>query len=198
MRTNSVNNLIFNAKIIKKPKVKRSDDISQKYVPDTVRFLKIDTTSPDEVRALSTAGRYWENSSSFATDIAYDAYLNSTCGEKADLRKEFFILTKQKDNFDKINCDDILGMAEITHKSKKKVILDYLQVNPEYVYQLGAPKFINCGRAIIKSIQQRNRNRTIELRSTLTAVPFYEKMGFKPKIEGYVEYYWKRVKKHKL
>ena len=108
----------------------------------------------------------------------------------------FYALTKQKNNFEKLVVDDVLGLAEIKELDTFNRVL-YIQTKPEYIsrrYGCSLPdricnsfknvlispfrKFKHIGKGMLDSVKDIFPDKRIELTSVDEAVGFYKKQDF--------------------
>ena len=104
-------------------------------------------------------------------------------------RYQVYALTSQNRDFDKLCSDDILGLAEVEN-GEKAVELDYLQVNPQFIFGSQCPLFREVGTGIVDSLKSLY-NKVIELTSAYSATEFYEKNGFEIFDINKLRYRWK-------
>ncbi len=162
----------FKAHYVQQIQIKKLDN--NVYKPQNVNFIEIDTSSLSDIEAINQVSPNWEDHS-FADNIAY----NLTQIKKGRFNKDlfrFFALTKQNDNYEKLNSDDILALAEIEKKSETNIFINYLQVDPKIVYCLEKPPIKRCGSAMLDCLKIMFNNKNIFLNSR--SKNFYLKNNF--------------------
>lgn len=142
-----------------------------------VSFVQLNTDSKSDFRTICEVDSCWENKSSLANDIR-------NCFQDCVLKKEtdktyFYALTKQRNNFENLDSDEILGLAQVTEESSNEVVLDYLQSDPENNYFSYRPSYRKIGTAIMNCLEQLFSGRKMTLYPIEEAKSFYEKLGFK-------------------
>lgn len=175
----------FEAKLINYSKVKKLSEIDELYVPSKVSFVEIVPNNSNDVKAIYNVAKYWENEH-FASNISYT--VQQLCQGVLDtVNHKVFALTKQKNKFDMLEDTKILGLIEL-EKLDKSVKINYLQVNPEFVYAVN-PKYKGIGSKILDSIKK-YYNTLIKVRSEYSATKFYEKNGFYLVDKNKFDYEW--------
>ena len=94
-----------------------------------------------------------------------------------EYRPSFFVITKQKDNFEKLVPEDILGIAETSTTFGAIKNLDYLQTNPNFLNKV-QPAFKHIGMAMLKFIEGIYKGQRLEIISVSKAENFYLKNGY--------------------
>lgn len=186
MKTQSINTVSFQANLINKPNILKKTP-QNVFKPLKVAFVEIEPHNPNDLKALDNVGEYW--SESFAGNISFIA--NSVAQGKSSANDyKIYALTKQAENFDSLNPDDILGLAETLPTDKNKIHINYLQVEPEQVYKI-APDYNKIGSRILDSLKILYKIITLKPNSKGTA-NFYEQNGFKPVKENPNVWIWSR------
>ena len=159
-----------------------------KYENFPASFVELDPKKTQDLMALETIHKRWNQS--FSSIIYNSAFCSSVNPNKS---KHFYALTSQKDNFEHMNPDKILGVVQFNNISKYNRI-DFLQVNPMYITgksksfisKLFSSKnsqkrnllsFSRIGSAILDSLKQLT-DKSIDLYSMPEAKGFYRKNGF--------------------
>lgn len=142
-----------------------------------VSFVEVNPQSESDVTTMREVTLNWGRDS-YATNIMEYFQYSHFCGEDFD-ENRFFALTTQKNNFEKLEADDVLALALVFKESKRRVDLKYLQVDPENNYFSGERRYEGIGRGILQSICKLFENKDIFLQSVKTACEFYKLQGFK-------------------
>ena len=147
------------------------------FVNHQVAFVEIEPTNYDDVLAVNSANINWDYGETLSTYIAQsiNQIFRKTRQEK---EKRFFALTQQKDKFEKLESDEILGLVEVSKLNENTQEIDYIQLNPKYLGKVR--DFIKMGNAIINSIKKLYPNKILELSSNGSAFNFYRRNGFLP------------------
>lgn len=181
-----MNQVSFKGTFINPVNIKKSD--GSKYEKFTASFVELEPTNPKDINALEKVHKNWNQA--YSSIIYNSAFCSSVVPNKS---KHYYALTSQKNNFEHINPDEILGVVEFNKKSKCNRI-EFLQVNPKYItgksksfisklFSLKSnenrklPPFARIGSAILDSLKQLT-DKSIDLYSVGGAKGFYRKNGF--------------------
>lgn len=175
----------FTANYIKPVQIKKLQGI--KYKPYEASLVEL---TKEDIPSLKQVSRNWKSIIITLIECDSSIYL----GNK---NYHFYALTKQKENFAKLNTNDMLGVMEVeTRKDLNKII--GLQTNPEYIsYKYGSFKdrvktfvkklkefkpfreYKHIGKELLNSVKEQSPNTEIELQARKQAINFYKKQGFK-------------------
>lgn len=181
-------NISFGARYIKDAQIKKlvSDGI---YKPKETPIIEIDPYNREDLTALKHIVADWGNDT-FAADICSDAHFVNDFDSQ---HPRFYAVTRQKQHFEHLSPDLVMGLAEVIKTSAKNLNLEFLQVNPlllDFMYE--PPLFKHVGTAIIDFIKGKcKKNHSISLKSVPTAEGFYEKNGFVKIDKNSANYEWK-------
>lgn len=181
-----MNQVSFKGTFINPINIKKLEGTKYKNFPAS--FVELDPANLNDVKALENVHKNWNQS--FSSIIYNSAFCSSVVPDKS---RHFYALTSQKENFEYMNSDKILGVVEFRNDSKYNRI-EYLQVNPNYITgksknfisKLFASKnikneklspFTRIGSAILDSLKQLT-DKSIDLYSMPEAKGFYWKNGF--------------------
>ena len=164
------NNISFGARFIKKLPVLKYSYEKKLYNPASVGMVELNPLDLRDVKALDSIARDF-GGDSFVNNIYIEAKLaykndNQSCDDMG-----IFALTRQRENFEELNPDDILGVAEISKFENGEIELDYLQVHPQYIYSFDPPYFKRIGSAMLQGLK--NLYSHILVKSAPSACPFY-------------------------
>lgn len=140
-------------------------------------FVEMNPQSKQDVTTMREVTLNWGRDS-YAANIMEHFQYSHFCEDDLD-ESRFFALTTQKNNFEKLETDDVLALALISKESKKRVDLKYLQVDPENNYFSNERRYEGIGSGILYSICKLFENKDIFLLSARTACEFYKLQGFK-------------------
>lgn len=96
----------------------------------------------------------------------------------SDIVSRFFCLTTQTEGLSKILPAKIMGLMQASRIGKNKTQIDYMQVNPFFVYNNPYSKFMNVGKTALESFIKLFKNDEISLYSPKQVIGFFEKCGF--------------------
>lgn len=170
------NNISFGANFIRKIPIKQFSYESKLYTKTTANFVELNPFDTNDLNTLKKT--IWEfGDDTYASNIYNDAFYLNNKSENIEFLN-FFALTKQKTGFENLHPDEILGISEITEKGGKTINLNYLQIDPHYLYSYPYPPFFKrIGSAILDCLKLVHNK--ITLCATPTAIEFYKKNGFK-------------------
>ena len=172
----------FCANYVNSTTVRKWDD--ERWVYDTINanLVKYDRMNENDFIAVSSLETPWRNSD----------FIMRLVRTAKDLRQEFrsvygtdlYILTSQTDNFDNLEPDKILGLAEISEWSRRVVNLNFLQARPNNL------EYKRIGSGILDCIKEKYDK--ILLSAAEGTDEFYKKNGFVRQSEFEGRYVWKR------
>ena len=171
----------FTGTYLSQAQIKKMDK-NNKYVKHDVSFVQIHPTNNNDISTLKKTSKIWEDKPSllsFANMIYEDA--KNIHDEEFDTGiHKFYALTNQKNNFEKLLPNEILGLTEVTHYPKStKMNIDLLEVHPEYNYLSENSNYKKVVEALINNIKNIFEGKEITVRAISSALDFYIKNGFK-------------------
>ncbi len=183
---NNNSSISFQAKFINSTQILKNAG-QNIYKPMKTSFLEIDTTNKNDIAALSVVDKYWDNS--FACNIYTTA--NALKHGIFDIDEyKIYALTKQLNNFDKLDGTQILGLAEISPKTDGAIFIDYIQVAPENIYTT-QPQYKKIGSRMLDAFKNIADKITLKPNSKGSAI-FYTKNEFKPTFKNQDIFEWVR------
>ena len=166
--------ITFGAKYITTSNIQRFGRDS-KYHDQKVSFIKFLPESTQDKLVINSIAS-WDVFSSYAKNIS-DSFNNKVL-HKDDYDSEFYALTTQKDKFECIEPESVLGIIQ-TSKRKKDRYIEYLQTNPEYKFGESMRGFKGIGKVLVQTVLSIiGPNKIVQLDSDESAVGFYKKLGF--------------------
>lgn len=154
-----------------------------------VNFVELDPTSKTDRKTLKEINHNWakehskllKNAKLTKDDgyLAHSIYNNFRNTKKETKSKMFFALTTQKDNFEKLNHKEVLGLTEVEHKFPGEYEINYLQTKPNCIRQVANKPFSKIGTSILKCIEEILPFKIIEVAPILEISEFYEYNGYK-------------------
>ena len=176
----------FKAKLMGETTVKLYNSKTSAYENRPAYFIRYDKRSEADLVSVLDTSRLWKRGDKYAKNIANNLY----CAHKRKPFRlhinKFYALTLQKNNFEKVNPEKVLAMAETLNKNGT-MYLEFLQVNPKYTAGFANRKYKDCGQAIVESLKNIRIIKDIILASNAHSVKFYEKCGFVQK-DGLMQY----------
>ena len=160
----------FKANKLDSVNVMKRGVFSYKYSPQSVSLVEFNLRSVEDKKALKKLKKHWPLT--FMSDI-YSHVRKKSVGA-------VYAITKQNDNFEKIDHKQVLGVMEVTHLKPQNYAIEYLQVHPDFMYSEGKSSRIKgIGHSLVDFLKTRETVSHIEANADFTALPFYEKEGFK-------------------
>ena len=151
--------LHFGAKFINKVDVSKLTDVNLKK--DGLSIAKMIRWDENDIKALEDISK-WENDK-----YAWHIYKHVKDGYAADV----YLATTQKDNFEKLDSNKIVGIAQISRNHILGAFLDYFQVKPD-VNNKG------IGSAILDSLKNMFNKICLMPLNDEKVIKFYEKNDF--------------------
>ena len=188
---NIVNNntqINFRAKF-KNPVQILKKDISDHYVPHNAAFVELEPDNANDIKALANINRYWAERDQYVCNI-YTTAIELRRNKDLNIFTRIFAVTEQNDNFEKLNDEKILGLAEVSTRKPKEYYISYIQVDPRNVFSI-SPEFKRVGTRILDSVKAFANKILLSPNSHDTA-KFYEENGFKPSKFSRSIYEWIR------
>lgn len=141
----------FKANYIKPTYIKDSQKNKQE-----ASFVELDITDRNDMKALKKTTENWQDSlADFIYEDSKDAYLWKLGG------RHIYAVTKQKDNFENLDYNKILGLAELSEAYKLNE-LEILQVNPEATYSTQQKRIFRCRNRYFRHIKRLVPDKTDE------------------------------------
>lgn len=187
MNINNYNQTNFGANFINKVNIKRLDSKTNLYNACQASFVQFDPKNKNDLSAMSKAVKTWQGDH-FARTIVNNAerIVNGMSSSKIN---HIYLLTTQKEKFDKLNRSEILGVAQMRSNKRDSDELWYLQVKPDTKYGEENRTFKSVGSGILNSLKA-IYNKKITLLSSYFAANFYETQGFDLRDPMLLEYEW--------
>lgn len=147
------------------------------FTDKKVSFVQLDPESTLDRNSIFTLDHNWEHRKTFANEIFED--MNDCTDFYNHAGKKFFALTTQKNHFEILESEKILGITEIINGMRDTLKLKYLQVHPQHKWTSEAAAFKHIGSAILDSLKRHFPACDIILESVPDAKNFYRANGFK-------------------
>ena len=163
-------NVSFGASFIEKVPLKKYSYKKKKYIPSSANFVQLAPENPDDFHTISGVADEF-GADSFANNIYAAAKIVRKNSDSDRDKCCFFSLSKQNDKFERLNPDNVLGIAMTSAISDSKTELEYLQVHPQYIYSFDPPYFKRIGSAMLQGLK--NLYSHILVKSAPSACPFY-------------------------
>lgn len=189
---NNSNNLNFKARFLQKIPVSKYNNKTKNYDKFLASFVEFDPKNTDDVKALAEAVKYWQNDSYACCILNVFEYCTRNLNNCSKYRT--FALTSQKNNYDKLISDELLGLAQMELKDGQTHYLNYLQVNPDYIEQYniwGDRMYKGVGSGILSALKKIYN--TISLKASSHGLDsFYKKNNFDLISKSDKKYLWEK------
>lgn len=172
--------------------IKKLNSITGSYGTCSVRVVELDTKNLQDYYTLENVSGNWDGQL-FAGTIKKNAYdmINGYISQKEN---HIYFLTTQAENFDVLEGDNILGMAQLHKGNSNTAVLKYLQVLPKTKHGAKQREFIGIGQALVSFIKELYCC-NIKVKPYYSTTDFYKKQGFEITDTVLSEYTWKNNKK---
>ena len=141
-------------------------------------IAKLDSTSQKDLTALNKLKYQWLGH--FLINEFRDNFIKKIHNNDLHKNEDFFILTEQTEDFENLDEKQILGVMQINKtENKKEIKIKNLLVNPFTNFEADTRNYKQVGTQLIKFAKAYFAGSKILVNSERTAVPFYEKQGFK-------------------
>lgn len=181
-----VNNVSFGAIPINKVKIKKFDKTAKRYADYPATFVKLDSYNRDDINAVDIVSKKWKGAK-------YIQQISTAAHWIKDKPIEIYALTSQQANFENLQANKILGLAEIRlDENPKNTLLHYLQVRPgaKHVNQKHKVNYKYVGTTILKSLKNIYKDISLFADSDNNVIKFYKKNGFIDDFDGSRHFVW--------
>ena len=153
-----------------------------------VSFVSFNLKDKNDLLTLRKLSRNWLGKS-FAFRI-YDDFKKQTKSQQKEYPLYFYGLTIQEDNFEKLDPNLMLGIAEVApliddafcslcnFYTYNDCEINFLQTSPRSKYPNYSKGYKNIGKTLIDCISKVFSNSNIWVAPASDAIKFYEKLGF--------------------
>jgi len=142
-------NINFNARYIGKAEVVQLCKETGKYNPIETSFAEIDTSNRLDINALNKISKIWE-------ELSTNIYHNTSekfIGNKSYRNIRTFAITKQNDDFEHLDENKILALADVEETIPNKAChLCHIMGDPNYVKAI-TPEYMGPGTSLMKNLQ---------------------------------------------
>ncbi len=191
MNINNQSQVNFNAKFLHNVSIKRLDNKTGEYKKFKAAFIEFEPQNKRDLEVIEHATDNWHGET-YARNIANKA-LKMSNSELSPKLNHIFMVTSQKDNFENLKWEKLLGIAHLEVESIDENELKYLQVRPDTKHGKDNRKYKDIGAKIIESLKAKY-NTSIRLIAFYKASGFYNKHGFKLVDPELLEYVWRHKK----
>lgn len=190
MSININSNVNFKANFIMSTNIEKRSHFLGKKTLEKVAFVEFDKESVSDQEVLLKLCKKWQPS--YVEDIAFN--FTTFWGKIASV----FFLTSQKNDFENLSIDKILGALAICPTGPNNICLDFLQVNPLYlnnknnksipILNLFSKNYKYCGTSMLNCIKKLYPDKNIDTLPAYDTIDFYKKNGFIKKYINFSSY----------
>lgn len=175
-----MNRINFTASFVKNTTIKKKDSPSAKPENTSVAIVELDKNDENDIQALTELKNDWtQRSGKYIRSIYYIAKRERP---DFDVEKEhYYAITTQKDNFDELNSDQVLGVMLFYETTPDEELneIKYLEVEPSNSRTLNKErKYSGIGSRMVDFVTQTFRQKPIYVYSDVNAVSFYSYKHF--------------------
>ena len=188
MKINYSHKQNFQASWVKDVEIAKLIPNTKNYAACDARLVRLNPHDKFDLQALDDVANTWEYDK-FSVNIfnnAFDIYKGIE-----DPQYQIYAITKQKDNFNILNPDDILALSDLNEHYKNKAYLLHIQVKPDYVYS-NLPEFKGIGSAIIEYLKEIFSQINLRSSPELSVKNFYKKHKFQNYTNSKTEFVWQK------
>ena len=165
----------FRAKFIKNTTISKQIENTKSYKDEIVSCIQIDPQNKFDIDALENIAKYWADGH-FVTNIYHVA-----CAMRDDSKyykyNQIFAVTKQKDNFENLNSDRILGLVHVSPLNENSLFIEHIEADPEIISKTNR-EYKGIGTAILNYLKTITNKITCFPSSSKTVKKFYFKNDF--------------------
>lgn len=170
-----ISSINFKAQPLNKINIQMYEKKSKNFIPYTVTFVKLDASNKMDMEVVEKSAKTWKNSK-YIQRIATASHWMDT------VPIEVYALTRQKNNFNKLNHNKILGFAEMRpdNNDERFAALYRLQVREE-ARTINNPKnktYKKVGSSILASLKNIYQNISLFSDGGTALEQFYTKNNF--------------------
>ena len=167
----------FTANLISHPSIpKRASAVHYKQTP--VSLVELDHNDKNDVKAIQQTEKSWFGHGGVYIE-QFSRDFEKQLLEEDVTKGHFYALTSQKDGFDKLQSDKILGVMELNETSDKVNEIKWLETNPKSQKLRGGygREYKNVGKSLVKYVLNTYNKKDIFVQSAYRAINFYKKLG---------------------
>ncbi len=178
----------FQARYINSATIKHQTQ-PYEYQDMNTALVEFDFNSRADKRTIKKISKMWSKEfdnlekqgfeMSGGTCLAKDIYKNYKATSKNPNFRKYYAMTSQTDHFEKLNPDNILGIAQISSEYVGTYDLENFQVKPEYTAFINNSKYTKIGTGFLNSILEVLPFKVFRVIPTINSAEFYNKYGLK-------------------
>ncbi|MCM1264599.1 MAG: GNAT family N-acetyltransferase [Candidatus Gastranaerophilales bacterium] len=141
-------------------------------------LVELDINDDNDTECLFDTAREWETR---GISYAFNIYSDAVKGCNYDIvdKEHYIALTTQKDDYEHLNPDKILGLVLFSELNQDTNEISWLQVDPDNNSKNHCDRhYKKVGSSMINYIKETYNDKPISVQAVQDAVPFYKKCGF--------------------
>ena len=169
-----IDSISFGALPINNTKILQFDKKTKRFLPEKVKFVQIDSRNKLDITALDSLIDKWKGADYIRRIVTASHWVGIA-------PIEVYAITSQKDKFESLDSEKILGLAEMRDDIRPNYKrLHYLQVNPKAinVNQTGDKNYKLVGRKMIKSLKKIYKRIALDSADSPNIEKFYQNNCF--------------------
>ena len=179
----------FGAKPINSVKIKKYNKSTKNFADYPVNFVRLNADCRNDLVAIDLAAQKWKGATYIQKIATASKWMKNG-------QIEVYALTSQQKNFDKLQANNILGLAEMRfdEKNPKNMILNHLQVRPNAmnVNQLNKTNYKYIGSSILTSLKKIYKHISLSTDGNENVERFYKHNGFIDEYKGSGDFRWSK------
>lgn len=174
-----VQNVSFGARYVKSATILKKNKKLDKF---NVALVELNPTDIKDIACISKLCFEWGGIKTLTKAIMNN--MNNIYFEESTRDSDrFFVITQQKSNYENLNTEDILSVAETSCIDDKIVCIDLLETNFKESHSALNANFKHIGTSMVNNIKTLFSGKDILIETPEKNEPFYTKLGFE-KIKG--------------
>ena len=188
----NVQNISFGARYVKSATIKKKENDELKN--HKIAMVELDPYDFNDIKCINNLNLDWGGRASLS--YAYALNMNNIFAEITEKSSaHFYALTQQKENFEKLDPELILSLAETSnYYDDKTKSLDLLETFFAESHTSKNAQFKHIGKAMLDNIKFLLRGNDIIAEVVENAEKFYEKEGFERISGGVNRYIFRSIK----
>ena len=175
-----VQNVSFGARYVKNVSIKKIEPKGlQKH---KVAMVELNPHEINDIRCVNELNLDWGGKESLSYHILQNM-CNIFTEFSQQCKSRFFILTQQKDNFQDLEAEKVLSIAQTSEIDDSLINLDLIETFFEESHNSKNANFKHIGQGMLDNIKFLNFGKDIFIETHERNEAFYQKNGFE-KIEG--------------
>ncbi len=170
-----MSSLNVNERVIDPTSVRKSYRSIQITTKQPAFLTELNLFNTKDKQTLDAIKHIWKDNEIALLEDVFTYESQST----SDVKSRYFVLTGQNEDFARIRPSAILGIVKTTAKGKGHTEVDYVRVNPFYVYNNPYSDLQNVGKTMMEAIHNKFSAEKLTACVPKNIIPFFKKIGWK-------------------